>query len=75
MEKYEGKSGLYEVTIEKVVTFNSCEGDMQSYPETEVQYVLVKNFENFLIYLHGINVSPDIVGLTYNRIENSVLIL
>lgn len=69
------KSGLYEVRIEKTITFTPSEGDMQTHQEFEVQYVLVKNFENFLIYLHGINVTPEVVGLTYNKIENSVLIL
>lgn len=75
MEKYNGKAGLYEVRIEKVITVTPSEGDILTCPDTEVQYVLVKNFENFLVYLHGINVSPEVVGLTYNKIENSVLIL
>lgn len=69
------KSGLYEVRIEKAITFTPSEGDTQTHAEIEVQYVLVKKFENFLVYLHGINVTPEVVGLTYNKIENSVLIL
>lgn len=75
MKKYNGKEGLYEVRIEKAITFTPSEGDMQIYPETEVQYVLVKNFENFLIYLQGINVSSDVVCVSYTKLEKSVLIL
>lgn len=75
MEKYKGKTGLYEVRMERVITITPSEGDMLTCPDTEVQYVLVENFENFLIYLHEINVSPDVVGLTYNKIEDAVLIL
>lgn len=75
MERNNSKSGLYEVTIEKVVSFTPSEGDMLTCPDTEVQYVLVKNFENFLIYLSGINREPDVVGVTYIKIKNSVHIL
>ena len=75
MRNDNSKSGLYEVRIEKVITVTPSEGGMLTCPDTEVQYVLVKNFENFLVFLHGINVSPDVVGVIYNKIENSVLIL
>lgn len=75
MRNDNSKSGLYEIRIEKVITVTPSEGDTLTCPDTEVQYVLVKNFKNFLVYLHEINVSPDVVGLTYNKIENSVLIL
>jgi hypothetical protein len=75
MRNDNSKSGLYEVRIDKVITFTPSEGDMLSCTDTEVQYVLVKNFENFLIYLSGVNRDPDVVGVKYIKIENSVLIL
>jgi hypothetical protein len=75
MERNSSKSGLYEVRIEKVITVTPSEGDMLTCPDTEVQYILVKNFENFLIYLSGVNREPDVVGVRYIKIENSVLIL
>lgn len=75
MEKYKGKTGLYVVRIEKIVTFTPSEGDVQSYPETETKHVLVKNFENFLIYLHGVNINPDVVAVNYVKLDNSVLTL
>ena len=75
MEKYKGKTGLYEVRIEKVVSYTPSEGDAQSYLETETEYVWVKNFEIFLIYMHGVNITPDVVGLTYNKIDDSVIVV
>ena len=75
MEKYKGKTGLYVVRIEKAVSCTPSEGDAQSYLETETEHVWVKNFENFLIYLHGVNITPDVVGLTYNKIDDSVIVL
>lgn len=75
MEKYKGKTGLYVVRIEKIVTFTPSEGDVQPYPETESKHVLVENFENFLIYLHGINLIPDVVAVNYFKLDDSVLIL
>ena len=75
MERNSSKSGLYEIRIEKAITFTPSEGDIQTHAEIEVQYVLVKNFKNFLVYLHEINVTPEVVGLTYNKIDNSVLVL
>lgn len=75
MKRNNSKSVLYEVRIEKVVSFTTSEGDTLTCPETETKHVLVKNFENFLIYLSGINRDPDVVCVTYTKIENSVLIL
>lgn len=75
MVKYNGKEGLYVVRIEKIVTFTPSEGDVPPYPETESTHVLVKNFENFLIYLHGINLNPDVVAVNYFKLDDSVLIL
>lgn len=75
MIKYNGKEGLYEIRIEKVITITPSEGDMLTCPDTEVQYVLVKNFDNFLIYLSGVNRDPDVVGVNYMKIEDAVLIL
>lgn len=75
MQRDNRKEGLYEVRIEKVITVTPSEGDMLTCPDTEVQYVLVKNFENFLIYLSGVNRDPDVVGVNYMKIEDAVLIL
>lgn len=75
MEEYKDKTGLYEVRIEKAVSFTPSEGDAQSYLETETEYVWVKHFKNFLIYLHGVNTTPDVVGLTYRKIDDSVVVV
>ncbi len=75
MENKNRKEGLYMVKVDKECTFTRSEGDVLTYTDTEVHHVLVQNFENFLIYLNGVNRDPDVIGVTYNKIDDSALIL
>ncbi len=75
MTKNNKKNGLYMVKVDKECTFTRSEGDVITYTDTEVYHVLVQNFEYFETFLTGINRSPDVIGMTYNKIDDSALIL
>lgn len=70
------EKGLYEVRVEQIgVDFDALNGDYVIQRETEVEYILVNDYEAFKRWLDNKYAESDACKISYRKISEDVTVL